>query len=372
MGHDRGRADRWKANAEKLNAEFGGRILMQCSLLTGRQFAVTPGALKACGSATHEKGTPTICRYPEPNVDPDAFLAGLADIIRGNQLPDGPCVGCRNLVSTKVHKHFVADYFSAISLHDFCGCNSHCVYCGGSEYFLPVEYVASQDHEILFKNLLSDGLIKPRSTRVDWGGGEPTLVDTFDRTVEFLSSNRILETVNTSGVRFSLPVETALKNRTTMVRISPDSGTNETYLKVKRNGFCDSVWESIERYAATGGNLVIKYIIFSMNSDPGEVEAFIDRCHRAGVKRICISLDGRYLWDTDPDAEKLTEKELQAAATMYNLARAQHMHPFFETGIWPTERLLEVGRLGGFNPNSKLDLAARAVRKARRIILGSA
>jgi len=372
MPESKNQADRWKAAAEKLNDEFGGKRLMQCKLLTGRQFAVTPGELKACSSATHEKGTPTICTYDEPNVVPEEFLGGLAELIRANQLEDGPCVGCRHLVPTKVAKLFVTGHFSAISLHDFCGCNCHCVYCGGSEYFLPVEYEASQDHELLFSNLLEAGLIKPGKTRVDWGGGEPTLVNTFDRTVEFLSAHRILQTINTSGIRFSPQVEVALRERTAMVRVSVDRGTNETYLKVKRNGHCDAVWDTIERYAATGGNLVIKYIVFSMNSDTSEVEAFIDRCRGAGVRRICISLDGRYLWGTDSEVGELTEKELLAAATMYNLAKARHRHPCFETAIWQPEQLAEVGRLGGFDPYSKLDLAARAIRKARRVILGSA
>lgn len=378
MGNGIDRSGQWSDYADRLNREFGGKNIMYCDNLCGRQFAVTPGAIKACGAATHKKGMPTICEYREPNVLPDEFLTGLYDIIRANQTEDGPCVGCRYLVPTWMPERFVASWFSEISLHDFCGCNSHCVYCNGSEYALPVEYVASQDHEVLFRNLLSSDLIRPEFTNVAWGGGEPTLLGTFDQTVNFLRSNRISETINTSGIRFSPQVEGALKERLAMVRISVDSGTNETYARVKRNSHCDDVWESIERYAASQGDLVVKYIIFSMNSDIQEVENFVERCQRAGVNRICISVDVRSVYSYQPVAQSLTEKEFKAAAAMYNLARSKHIDPYFES-MWRPEHLEKIGQLGGFDANLGTNLAVqvpnlalRVARKLRRIIQGSA
>lgn len=81
-------------------------------------------------------------------------------------------------------------------------------------------------------------------------------------------------------------------------RISVDSGTNETYASVKRNPNCDRVWENIHRYAATGGDFVVKYIILSMNSDIEEVDTFVNRCRKAGVRSICISVDARPIYYT--------------------------------------------------------------------------
>lgn len=376
MGIDTGYNGQWQYHADRLNREFGGKNIMYCGTLSGGQFAVIPGALKACGHATHIKGPPTICEYRGPNVSPEEFLTGLADIIRANQKEDGPCVGCHYLVPTPMPERFVASCFSSISLHDFCGCNSHCVYCQGSEYFLPVEYVASQDHEVLFRNLLDSGLIRPQVTNVAWGGGEPTLLGTFDQTVSFLRSNRISETINTSGIRFSPQVERALKDRLAMVQISVDSGTNKTYARVKGNSHCDDVWESIERYAATRGNLVVKYIIFSMNSDTQEIESFVERCQSAGVSRICISADVRSVYSHGV-ADRLTEKEFKAAAAMYNFARSRHIDPYFQP-IWLPEHLEHIGQLGDFNanpgqnlevpvPNLEVPVPNLAVRVARKL-----
>jgi sulfatase maturation enzyme AslB (radical SAM superfamily) len=364
------RSVQWRQCAGQLNREFGGRTLAHCGLLNGQQFAVTPGVLRACGSATHMAGPPAICEYREPDVSPEEFLYGLASVIRENQATDGPCAGCRNLVSVRMPRRFVARCFASISLHDFSGCNSRCVYCAGSEYFLPVDYVASFDYEVLFSNLLSSRLIKSRSTRIDWGGGEPALVETFDKTVALLVANRIAETINTSGIRFSPQVERALQRRLAIVRISVDSGTNDTFAAVKRDPHCDEVWETVTRYAATGGNLVVKYIVFSMNSDIAEVEAFVERCRKAGVKEICISVDTRSVWDQSPNSTKITDKELRAAAALFRLAREGGIGAYFES-IWPPGLLKKIGRIGGFNPQPLSRLAARAMRKTKRLIRGT-
>ena len=364
------RSAQWRQCADQLDREFGGRTLAHCGLLNGQQFAVTPGVLRACGSATHMTGPPAICEYRQPDVSPEEFLHGLASVVRENQAADGPCVGCRNLVSVRMPRRFVSKRFASISLHDFSGCNSRCVYSAGSEYFLPVDHVASFDHEVLFSNLLSSSLIRSRFTRIDWGGGEPTLVETFDATVAFLVANRIAETINTSGIRFSPQVERALQRRLAIVRISVDSGTDETFAVVKRNPHCDEVWETVTRYAATGGNLVVKYIVFSMNSDVAEVEAFVERCRKAGVKAICISVDTRSVWDQSPNSTRITDKELRAAAALFRLAREGGIGAYFES-IWPPESLQKIGRIGGFDPQPLSLLAARAVRKAKRLIRGT-
>ncbi len=364
------RSAQWRQCADQLDREFGGKTLAHCGLLNGQQFAVTPGVLRACGSATHMTGPPAICEYRQPDVFPDEFLHGLASVIRANQATDGPCVGCRNLVSVRMPRRFVPPHFASISLHDFSGCNSRCVYCAGSEYFLPVDYVASFDHEVLFSNLFSSRLIKSRSTRIDWGGGEPTLVETFDKTVAFLVANRIAETINTSGIRFSPQVERALQRRLATVRISVDSGTDKTFATVKRNPHCDDVWQTVTRYAATGGRLVVKYILFSMNSDIAEVEAFVQRCRKAGVKEICISVDTRSVWDQSPNSTRISDQELRAAATLFRLARDAGTGAYFES-IWPPELLAKIGEIGGFNPQPLSLLAARAMRKAKRLVRGT-
>ena len=165
---------------------------------------------------------------------------------------------------------------------------------------MPEMFVASFDHKILFRNLLAQSKINAESTLVSWGGGEPSLLNSFEDTVEFLRLAHIKQLINTSGIKHSPSIEKALAERLATVRISADSGTNETYALVKGNPHGELVWESIRRYASTGGDFVVKYIIFSLNSDVCEVERFVDRCWDAGVKKICISVDARSVYEVLP------------------------------------------------------------------------
>lgn len=304
--------------------------------------AITPRFLKVCGSATHSKGTPIICSYTEPSIDHAAFLQGLSRIIEENQTDSGPCVGCRYLTTQSRPQRF-ASFLSTVSLHDFCGCNASCVYCVGSEYKLPVKYKASLPHTTLFTNLLLSKQMRPGVSSVGWGGGEPTLLDTFEDTVDLLRVNRIWQTINTNGIVFSRAVLRALKMRQATVRISVDSGKNETYIKIKRNPHHEAVWDSIHRYADSGGDFVLKYIVIGLNANQAELHAFVERA--CGVKRICISADAHgeyaYLKGT------ITHNELTAAAYLYNLAKEQGMEPYFEP-IWSKEHLATIEKLGHF------------------------
>jgi molybdenum cofactor biosynthesis enzyme MoaA len=355
----------WKKYSGYLGKDFGGRQLRHCWALNGSQISVTPGFLKACGSSTHAKGSPIICEYNTPNVNPEIFLTGLGNIIRDNQTESGPCVGCRYLSQTNMRSNFVSDYISSISLHDFCGCNSQCVYCSGSEYHLPEKYVATFDHGMLFDYLLKAGLIKPELTSVSWGGGEPTLLNTFENTVNFLRTNRIRQTINTSGILYSEAIEKTLNERLSTVRISVDSGTNEAYYRVKRNRFCDDVWESVRRYASTGGDFILKYIILAMNSDAEEIERFIRRSREAGVKYICISVDARSVHPhahATPGVEKITLKELAAAVLMRNQARANNIESYFES-IWLPDHIARIEQIGNFR--AKPGLMFRVSRRIK-------
>ena len=342
----------WDKEAFLINKDYSGKTIKHCKLLDGSVLAVTPGFLKVCGQATHEKGSPTICEYDRPNIDPKNFLNGLAAIVHGNQGENGPCTGCRFLVETSVKNKIIASKISYISLHDFCGCNANCVYCSGSEYHLPVKNVSTFDYKILFSNLLKNKMIEPYLTVVGWGGGEPTLLDSFEETVTFLRDSKIRQVINTSGIAYSPAVAGAIKEKMASVQVSVDSGTNETYYKVKGNEFCDKVWKNIQQYASHRGDFILKYIILSFNSDVGEVVSFIERAKNAGVKKICISVDVRSVFDHSTNNNPLTIKELKAAASIYDMASRNGMYAFF-SNIWHPEHLKEIEMISSFKMSSK-------------------
>ncbi len=331
----------WERAAQELDAEFGGRRLMHCHLLNGQRFSINFDTVSACCSATHTKGTPQICSYADSRLVAEDYFEGLARIIRENQEEDGPCTGCRFLVETSLSEQFTAPFFSEVSIHNFDGCNSACIYCYGSEGTLPVKFEATCDHRTFFSTLLEQGAIRPGETVVPWGGAEPTTLKTFEETCDFFVSNRISQVINTSGIKFSPGIEKALQEGLATVQVSVDSGTEEAFRRVKRNRHYHEVWENIGRYAATGGDVSVKYILLSLNSDLSEIEAFVDRCTAAGVKSVCISADARAIFDRPADVDPITEKELVAAATLYRLATKNGMVASL-ADIWTPEQRMAI------------------------------
>ena len=80
-------------------------------------------------------------------------------------------------------------------------------------------------------------------------------------------------------------IEKALtENDNFSVQISVDSGTAETYCKVKgQNGF-SIVWNTIRNYCRSGKRVFVKYIMFSYNSSHKEIDAFIN----SAIARECL------------------------------------------------------------------------------------
>jgi len=160
------------------------------------------------------------------------------------------------------------------------------------------------------------------------------------------------------------------------VRISVDSGTNETYFKVKRNPHSDSVWESIRRYASTGGDFILKYIVFGMNSDIEEIDCFARRAQSAGVTKVCISVEAHSAHSPSGDM-RITLRELVAASLIHNLMKAGNVEAYFES-IWLPDHIDKIEQIGNFQSNlsriispereKEVNPTLRLLRRIRRLL----
>lgn len=122
--------------------------------------------------------------------------------------------------------------------------------------------------------------------------------------------------LNTSGLLYKDYIEKALtENENFSVQISVDSGTAETYRKVKgQNGF-SIVWNTIRNYCRSGKRVFVKYIMFSYNSSKKEIDSFIDLCNNAGVKNISVSAESASNWEWgEPLLWTYGESEMRATA----------------------------------------------------------
>lgn len=140
--------------------------------------------------------------------------------------------------------------------------------------------------------------------------------------------------LNTSGLICKDCIIDALREDVDFaVQISVDSGTKEIYKMVKGQNGYDMVWKTIKSYCATGGKLFVKYIVFSYNSDKGEIDEFISKCVSTGVKNIVASgesssswrLEGKRTWTFD-------KKEEDAVAYLMDQGLEHNIAVFFSRG----------------------------------------
>ncbi|MBE7704871.1 MAG: radical SAM protein [Cyanobacteria bacterium SIG29] len=198
------------------------------------------------------------------------------------------CDGCFELVERDWDDD---DYINHLTAGHIMKCNSRCVYCPIGR--IPDCHNREQDvdmkpivEELLEKNLLRyDGSLR-------FVGGEPTLMKEFDWLVDLFSKNNVPEIyVPTSGIRLSKSLCKALeKVPAAAIVASVDSGTKETFEKVKGTKFFDIVQKNMATYLkhAKEKNFVIsKFILFANYNDSAfEIEAWLENCHKQGYVEV--------------------------------------------------------------------------------------
>ena len=154
----------------------------------------------------------------------------------------------------------------------------------------------------------------------NWGGGEPTICSEFEEIAAFLHKNNLRQAINSSGIEFSQTILDGLKDGSMSIQISPDSGTEETYERIKRQNNFNKVWENIKKYAQYPNMLFVKYIFFSLSANENDVRKFIERCIDCGVKNIVIDCESNSVSNPRSKFGRITPEIVELAILMKKLA----------------------------------------------------
>ena len=145
--------------------------------------------------------------------------------------------------------------------------------------------------------MFKQGLIKKtEESCLCFGGGEPTILDDFDKLIDIFIKNGARNIrINTSGIKYSKAIEKALKLGAMSIVISTDSGSQETYEKIKQVKCYKKVWENIRKYCkvASDKTLVkVKFIIIpNVNDTYEEIDKWFDEVVKNGVKAVSLSVE---------------------------------------------------------------------------------
>ncbi|MBD5641166.1 MAG: radical SAM protein [Desulfovibrio sp.] len=252
--------------------------------------------------------------YSGGEIDMNAYAAFLQKTADELQTDSGLCRGCPDLESAAQPRTYGISFHAvSINMHRYF-CNCKCVYCGlwqdrkRKEPYDPLPGLKSlRNQDALAENCV-----------ISWGGGEPSILPTFDASCDWALENGYYQYIHTNALRFSPAIARAIRRKRTAINISLDSSSPAAYKRVKGLDGFQKVTDSLKKYAEYDpGALTLKYIIFEENNSPAEVAGFIRLCKALNVAQAQYSLDFR-----ETNSRKVSEKTLTTAAFMIKQAQA--------------------------------------------------
>jgi MoaA/NifB/PqqE/SkfB family radical SAM enzyme len=267
---------------KKLIDEMQGKLIYYCVRFSGTNLHFDPHRITLCHDAELEN-PPTDVRdfCATESFSAEMFYEKIYDILVKAQDPEYPCRSCSQC------KEEVYEFkpISSVVVGTSKRCNSNCIYCQSR-----TKQEKSYDATLYINELHEAGLLREKCF-FDWGGGEPTLNATYEKTVRFLAERGYRQRFNTNAIIFSPQTYRALKDGNGFATVSVDSGTRECFRRVKGHDGYEQVWENIAKYREASEEVRVKYIVFNLNSDLAELDAFLDRCQKAHIKDILIDAE---------------------------------------------------------------------------------
>lgn len=264
----------------------------------------TPGIVKLNGTSAD-------------SFDKETFVKETIRLITEsqNECKKG-CYGCARL-GRAVAREISYDNIKItnVSWNHFRGCNSLCVYCGDGGKPIHVYYEAKK----ILEKLLEENIVDEKVT-ISFGGGEPTLVPNLQEYIEMGREKGWKQFLNTNALLYKEYVTEALRDPNFSVQISVDSGTPETYRKIKGQDGFERVWKTIRKYCEVGGVVFVKYIVFSWNSSKREIDSFISKMLVSGGRNISISGESGIGWGINECEWEFGKREIDGCVYLMEKA----------------------------------------------------
>lgn len=228
------------------------------------------------------------------------FRNGIVGIINNDDLSEDVTysqIGCKDCFEFEKYAQFekispFENKINRIYFQNNMSCNAKCSYCT----FQNVERGYRYKLLPIVNSLIENDLLS-ENPYIFMSGGEMTIYPEFEELLTIFSNYKksFIELV-TSGIKFSSAIQNAfVQNKLTML-LSLDSGTRETYQKIKKVDCFDDVVNNLKIYTdATDNaknNIILKFILVDcVNDNIQEINKFFDVVLSLGVKNVRLYVD---------------------------------------------------------------------------------
>jgi sulfatase maturation enzyme AslB (radical SAM superfamily) len=300
------------------------REMRTCSFITN-DLNFEPDSIQPCCNVRALR-VPSFPFSGGPLNLPD-YLLHLKNVIAELQEHTSLCCNCPHLEEIDVPETqtVVAEvFFRTVSLNMHRRrCNCKCVYCSLWREKGPVYAVLPALRSLFASDMLAHDCF------FSWGGGEPSILPEFEECAAAVRKEGYRQYIHTNALRYSPAVAELLQSGVGAVNVSLDSGTAETYKKVKGvDGFA-VVLRTLARYrerAPSPDSIHLKYIIFDKTNRIQEIRNFFRVCQKLNIRNVQFSFN--FL---EKNAGEIHELSIAAAAFFLVTAHSLGMvaTPFF-------------------------------------------
>lgn len=231
-------------------------------------------------------------------------------IAQGFRSPDKTRFGCAGCANYCEDEWGINPFIGYVNLSMYpAPCQCKCCYCGGKKW--DDSQKVKDAYERLFELLEladSNGIIDPEAV---WqiSTGEITIHPYKDRILDFVKGK--VTNFYTNAFIYDEKISQNLHdNPNSFINLSIDSGTPETWRKVKGFDNFDKVTDNLVKYyvnSARPGQITLKYIILpGINDNYEDFESVVEIMKVLGTNHLSISRDVTKKYNhNDPDHEKL-------------------------------------------------------------------
>ena len=213
----------------------------------------------------------------------------MRDGIKNGIVPE-KCTGCYYLKEQEWNSE---NYIDEVLIGHFTHCNCNCIYCYTEKDKKFFNNNKTYNIYPVIKDMIEKGVLSKNAT-VTFGGGEPTILHEFEELVYLLLDYDVYNIrIHSDGIKYSPAIEKGLKLGKITLITSIDSGSKETYEKIKQVPCYDKVWQNMAKYAKTKNGLIrTKYVLIpGINDSLSEVRNFLKKTHESGIRNIAFDIE---------------------------------------------------------------------------------
>ena len=277
-----------------LNSLIPRKRYLSCTSLEQCAIATNEGIYFCCMLRGLRNESPFVPWKATIEETIDAFLAKRDALIEGLQhlTPESghPCAGCRELFEDE----WPAERrIGVLALSLSYPCQLGCTYCELSSnakrltgHDAAIQRAFQIDIEKFVTSLRERQQFQPVAP-IEISGGEISILPQRRKLLNAVSAYPLQ--IFTNAIRYDEQIHQLICREGSFLNVSLDSGTRETYRKVKGLDAFPAVCDTLRHYAQNGGHIHLKYILLPDNHAREDLDGFISLAAEISAECVLIS-----------------------------------------------------------------------------------